>query len=154
VNGLTAGTTKELPVKVHLTTKVQHEEKADTFELALFGRYYEKGNAAFLKYDEVLEDGTIHTIVKLSHDDALILRSGALKMRLPFNRNVKKNGSYVSPYGTMLLSTETKQLEHDKEHSGELVEGTFSIQYDLWMQDSIAGNYEMVIHYKEVEEIS
>ncbi|MED1202884.1 DUF1934 domain-containing protein [Heyndrickxia acidicola] len=151
---MTVGTTKELPVKVHLKTKVQQDEQADTFELALFGRYYEKGNAAFLKYDEVLEDGTIHTIVKLSDDNALILRSGALKMRLPFNRNGKKNGSYDSPYGTLLLSTDTKQLDHVREHAGELIKGTLTIEYDLWMQDNMAGNYQMVIHYKEVKEHS
>ncbi|MFP3359432.1 DUF1934 domain-containing protein, partial [Planococcus sp. SIMBA_143] len=73
------------PVKVHLKTKITIGEESDSFELVSFGRYYEKGDAIFLKYDEVQEEGTTHTIVKVTDRQALILRSGAVKMRMAFN---------------------------------------------------------------------
>ncbi len=135
------------PVKVHLKTKITIGEESDSFELVSFGRYYEKGDAVFLKYDEVQEEGTTHTIVKVTDSQALILRSGAIKMRMAFNESEEQNGSYESQLGTLLLTTKTKQLSHTQDESK--LEGDFNLSYELKMQDSPVGDYVMSIHYKE-----
>jgi uncharacterized beta-barrel protein YwiB (DUF1934 family) len=146
VSGLTAKT-DYTPVKVHLKTKITIGEESDSFELVSFGRYYEKGDAVFLKYDEVQEEGTTHTIVKVSDQQALILRSGAVKMRMAFNEREEQNGSYESQMGTLLLTTKTKKLSHTQSNSE--LEGDFNLSYELKMQDSPVGDYVMSIHYKE-----
>ncbi|MGE8204978.1 DUF1934 domain-containing protein [Heyndrickxia sp. NPDC080065] len=133
----------QIPVNIHLKTVIKQDQEEDNYELMLQGLFYQKGNAAFLKYDEVLEEGTVHTIVKMSDRDAVILRSGAVKMRLSFHADVEKNGSYESPYGTLLLSTRTKKIETS--------EGQFLLKYDLCMNGEVSGTYEMYITYREAK---
>ncbi|OIU66428.1 DUF1934 domain-containing protein [Rossellomorea aquimaris] len=137
------------PVKIHLKTTITVGEESDAFELVSFGRYYEKGDAFFLKYDEVQEEGTTHTIVKVTDTQALILRSGAVKMRMVFNEEEEMNGSYESELGTLLLTTKTKKLSHTKNLSR--TEGDFNLSYELIMQGSPVGDYEMSINFKEEE---
>lgn len=136
----------QMPVKIHLKTTITQDRENEKYELMLLGEYYQKGDAAFLKYNEELEEGTVHTIIKMSEESAVILRSGALKMRLGFHKDVEKNGSYESPYGTFLLSTKTKKIEHKNIGNNE---GQFLLTYDLMMQGASSGKYEMLITYKE-----
>ncbi len=136
-----------VPVKIHLTTVIRLDNEEEKYELTVFGRHYRKKNAVFLKYDEVQEDGTTHTVVKISKDEALILRSGHIKMRLRFRMSEELEGSHESSYGSLFLTTKTKHLKHQQ--SEDTCEGQFSLIYDLYMQGTQAGQYEMKIDYKE-----
>jgi uncharacterized beta-barrel protein YwiB (DUF1934 family) len=134
------GSAKEMsiPVKINVRTTINNEE---TFELVVFGQYYLKNGARFLQYDETTEEGTIHTIVKTAPDEALILRSGAVKMRLPFQLHKTLNGSYEMPFGRFETTTLTKQLAQD--------ENAFDILYDFTLQGSPAGTYHLEITFQE-----
>ena len=112
-------------------------------ELTVLGRYLEKDGAAFLKYEEALEEGTVRTIVKVTPEEALILRGGAVKMRLPFMLHKKRIGSYEMPFGTFETMTMTKRLEYSK--------GLIDILYDFTMQGSPAGTYHLEITFQEDE---
>ena len=137
----------QTPVKIHLVTKVRQEGEEEAFELVVFGRHYQKGDTVYLKYDEVQEEGTIHTVVKITGEEALIMRTGAIKMRLRFRLSEEMGGSHDSPFGSLHLSTRTQRMIHrQSEHT---CEGRFSLLYDLSMQGSPAGHYEMQIDYKE-----
>jgi len=68
-------------------------------------------------------------------------------MRLSFHVSEERNGSHDSPFGSFFLSTKTKQLIHHEEENS--LDGRFSLIYDLSMQGSLAGQYEMHIDYKE-----
>ncbi|WP_412103383.1 DUF1934 domain-containing protein [Rossellomorea aquimaris] len=149
MSGLTDNSIESTPVKIHLKTNVTIGDDSDAFELVSFGRFYEKDDAFFLKYDEVQEEGTIHTVVKVTDTQALILRSGAVKMRMVFNEWEEMNGSYESELGTLLLKTKTKKLSHTKHLSK--AEGDFNLSYELIMQGSSVGDYEMSINFKEEE---
>jgi uncharacterized beta-barrel protein YwiB (DUF1934 family) len=149
VSGLTELNNESIPVKIHLKTNITIGDDSDSFELVSFGRYYEKGDAFFLKYDEVQEEGTTHTIVKVTDEQALILRSGAVKMRMLFNEEEEMSGSYESELGTLLLTTKTKKLSHTKNLAK--TEGDFNLSYELIMQGSSVGDYEMSINFKEEE---
>ncbi|MCA1055064.1 DUF1934 domain-containing protein [Rossellomorea aquimaris] len=146
---MTDNSIESTPVKIHLKTNVTIGDDSDAFELVSFGRFYEKDDAFFLKYDEVQEEGTIHTVVKVTDTQALILRSGAVKMRMVFNEWEEMNGSYESELGTLLLKTKTKKLSHTKHLSK--AEGDFNLSYELIMQGSSVGDYEMSINFKEEE---
>lgn len=137
----------QTPVKIHLTTKIRLDGEEDTFEMILFGCYYRKKNAVFLKYDEVQEEGTVQTLVKVDDEEATIFRKGIINMRMKFRLNEQKDGSHASEYGSLLLSTDTKRLtlqEHDNK-----CEGTINLGYDLYMQGTHAGKYDMEIQYRE-----
>jgi uncharacterized beta-barrel protein YwiB (DUF1934 family) len=148
VRGLKGGGIEQTEVKIHLKTRIQHGEEKDSFELFSDGRYYEKGDSFFLKYDEVQEEGTIHTIVKMKQDEeALILRSGAVKMRMVFKEGEELVGSYESQLGTLMITTKTSKLTHTVDRTRN--NGEISLSYQLYMQGNPVGKYEMNISYKE-----
>ena len=142
---------EQTPVKIELRTKIQHDSQQETYELVAFGRYYQKGSSIYIKYDEVQEEGTVNTIVKITGEEAVILRSGALKMRLSFLQGKEMNGSYDSPYGMLLLTTKTNELSLEQSSDGQ-IDGQFQLKYQLMMQGSSVGVYEMNIKFKEEHE--
>ena len=141
-------TDEQIPVKIRVKTDVAHEGERETFELSLFGRLFKKDGSTFLKYDEVQDKGVVHTIVKLADRNALILRSGALKMRMVFEQGQQLNGSYESQYGTLLVTTDTQIFTHNSNNAGT---GQAELVYKLLMQGGAVGTYTMNIHY-ELEE--
>ncbi|MGG3469435.1 DUF1934 domain-containing protein [Neobacillus pocheonensis] len=128
----------EIPVKIKVKTTIDRQE---SFELITFGRYFQKGEASFLKYEEVQEEGTVRTIVKLAGNEALILRGGAVKMRLPFELNRVLRGSYEMPFGVFETMTLAKRIEH--------TEGRIDILYDFTLQGEPAGTYHLEITFQE-----
>ncbi|MCJ7841588.1 DUF1934 domain-containing protein [Lederbergia sp. NSJ-179] len=137
----------QTPIKIHLTTKVRMDNDEETYELTVFGRHYQKGQTIYLKYDEIQEQGTVHTVVKITKKEAFILRTGLLKMRLNFSLHEQKNGSHESELGTLFLTTDTKRLIHHETNDG--CTGRLSLAYELAMQGTVAGYYEMDIDYEE-----
>ncbi|WP_235824704.1 DUF1934 domain-containing protein [Bacillus salipaludis] len=134
--------TPEIPVRINVRTTIDQQE---SFELRLFGQYFEKGNASYLKYEEAMEEGSVRTIVKMTAGEGLILRGGSVKMRLPFELNRKLNGSYEMPFGQFETTTLTKNLEHSFENG----KGLIDILYDFTMQGSPAGTYHLQITFQE-----
>lgn len=135
----------ELPVKINVKTTIDQDE---TFELMVFGTYFEKGNAAYLRYEEAMEEGSVRTIVKMAADEALILRGGAVKMRLPFEVNRKLNGSYEMPFGQFATVTMAKRIDYSYENG----KGRFSVLYDFSMEGAPTNTYELEIAFQEEKE--
>ncbi|WP_462410198.1 YwiB family protein [Neobacillus sp. Marseille-QA0830] len=132
----------EIPVKISVKTTIDQEE---TIELMVFGRYYQKEKASFLQYEEAMEAGSVRTIVKMTPDEALILRSGAVKMRLPFTLQKKLRGSYEMPFGVFETTTNTKSLTFTFENG----KGLMDILYEFAMQGEHAGTYHLEISFQE-----
>jgi uncharacterized beta-barrel protein YwiB (DUF1934 family) len=138
---------EQTPVKILVKTDIRTGGSKETFELTAFGRYYKKNGSRFLQYDEENEAGTVKTIVKMAEGEALILRSGAVKMRLPFRMNKKMRGSYEMPFGTMEMLTLTKGLSQSFDDSSGT--GSFDLLYEMKMQGSQAGTYHLAITFEE-----
>jgi uncharacterized beta-barrel protein YwiB (DUF1934 family) len=135
----------EIPMKIQVKTTIEQDGGKETYELTVFGRYLQKDGASFLKYEEVQDEGSVRTIVKLTDEEALILRGGAVKMRLPFRQGAIRNGSYEMPFGVFETRTFTKHLHHTFE-SGS---GSIDILYDFKMQGSPGGTYRLEITFEE-----
>nr|WP_246869638.1 DUF1934 domain-containing protein [Priestia megaterium] len=131
----------EIPMKINVKTTIHQHGGKEVYELAVFGRYLQKDGASFLKYEEMQEEGNVRTIVKVAGDEALILRGGAVKMRLPFRLHKKLRGSYEMPFGTFETLTLAKRIEHS--------DGLIDILYDFTMQGSHAGTYHLEITFQE-----
>ncbi|ESU34419.1 hypothetical protein G3A_01300 [Bacillus sp. 17376] len=138
---------EQIPVKVTVKTVIYSGKEKETFELTTFGRYYKKANSSYLQYDEVMEEGDVHTTVKISGDEVLILRSGAIKMRLLFLLNKKNPGNYQTQYGLLQTSALTKRLDTDFNEMKQ--EGHVDLLYDMAIQGATAGTYHLTINYKE-----
>ncbi|PKG22585.1 DUF1934 domain-containing protein [Niallia nealsonii] len=142
---------EQVPVKIRVSTHIYNGKTKDSIEWNGFGQYLEKDNGKYIKYEETAEEGTIKTIIKITENEGLILRSGAVKMRLSFIVNKKRNGSYESPYGTFLVETDTKRMSLELSRES-LSAGNFDLLYDLKMQGKSNGTYHMTIDFKEETE--
>ena len=135
-------------VKVQLNTTITNGEDKDTFELLTNGTLQKKGDTWYLRYDEVHSDmENVHTILKWAPGEVFIMRSGKIKMRQRFIKDLMTVGNYESPYGVMQMLTTSKSMEHV--HNEETQEGQMVLVYDLNMNGSDVGNYKMEITYKE-----
>jgi len=140
-----------VPVTIKLTTVIsQMDGSKEELTLTSTGEWMTKNNIDYLKYEETQEEGTVRTIVKMEDGQAVILRSGALKMRLAFREGESMMCSYDSEYGTLALVTETKKYTYHTPKEGP---GQFHVNYNLEMAGSPVGNYTMTIDYKEVSSL-
>lgn len=133
-------------VKVRLKTTIQQpNEEPEIYELWASGLLFEKGTHSYLKYEEVQEEQTIKTTVKMGSREALILRSGGVNMRLPFLLHTDQIGSYESEYGSLMVNTKTRDIvfENNKQ------DGHFIVQYELMMSGQSVGEYTLEFHYTE-----
>ncbi|RSD27173.1 DUF1934 domain-containing protein [Mesobacillus subterraneus] len=144
---MSTGPAEQIPVKVTVKTVIYSGSEKETFELTTFGRYYKKANSSYLQYDEVMEEGDVHTTVKISGNEVLIMRSGAIKMRLHFLLNKKTPGNYKTPYGLLETSALTKRL--DLGYNDEKHEGQVDLLYEMAIQGANAGTYHLTINFKE-----
>ncbi|WP_338471071.1 DUF1934 domain-containing protein [Niallia sp. XMNu-256] len=144
---MTSLQTEQLPVKITVNTTIHNEDEKETYELITFGHFYQKTNSAYLRYEEILEEGTIKTLVKISGDEGSLLRTGAIKMRIPFQKNKRMTGNYETPYGILELSTATSRIHQSFDE--EAKKGEFDLLYRLTMQGSDAGTYQLTIRFEE-----
>ncbi|MGE8033376.1 DUF1934 domain-containing protein [Lysinibacillus sp. NPDC093692] len=121
--------------------------ESEGYEMLLTGQLLEKAGSIYLKYEEVQEDKTIRTTMKLGNEQALIMRNGAIKMRLPLNIIKQQMGHYESELGSMPLVIDTKEMTFTK----QAVSGDFHVQYDLLMGGQSVGNYTLDITFTEVQ---
>lgn len=138
------------PVKIKVRTVISNGNEKETFELTTFGRYYEKSSAAYLQYEEVLEEGTVQSTVKIAEDHTTILRKGPVSMKMVFRRDKELEGRYRTPFGMIDISTYTKDLDHSFEKKEK--KGFVQIIYDLKMQGSHAGTYDLQVLFEEEKE--
>ncbi|MFJ7731267.1 DUF1934 domain-containing protein [Lysinibacillus sp. NPDC097231] len=123
------------------------EGEFESYEMWLTGQLLEKAGSMYLKYEEVQEGKTIRTTMKLGNKRALIMRAGAVNMRLPLNIIEQQTGHYESEFGSMPLVIQTKEMTFIK----RAVSGDFHVQYDLLMGGQSVGNYTLDITFTEVQ---
>ncbi|MFJ8067181.1 DUF1934 domain-containing protein [Psychrobacillus sp. NPDC096426] len=131
-------------VNVRLRSTIRHPNvAAETFDIQATGELTLKGAQPYLVYEEMQNEKAVKTTVKLNSDSALILRSGGVKMRLPFIKGELQTGSYDSGYGIMMITTNTKQLDFE--------DGHFLVEYELLINEEIAGTYTLELIYTEAK---
>lgn len=121
--------------------------ESETLEMWLDGQLINKADSLYLKYEEVQDEKTIRTTMKLDKERALIMRAGAVKMRLPLNIFEQQIGHYESEFGSMPLVTQTKNMLFTRHE----IRGDFHVQYDLLMGGQNVGNYTLDITFTEVQ---
>lgn len=136
-------------IKVTLQMKISFGSETESYELITFGTSIYKGTDLYLQYTEESEAGTTNTTIKHKPNETLLLRSGAFKMRQLFRLQETTNGHYESLYGMLGLLTTTNHISH--QWDDEEQEGTLTLRYQLHMQGSEPGQYEMTILYKNIK---
>ena len=136
-------------VKIKLVSSIiPTEGELEKYEMWLEGSCVEKSGSHYLRYEEVQEELTVQTTIKLNPQRSFIKRSGGVNMRLPLNPGVRENGHYESPFGSLPLITDTHQLTIEGMEA-ENLSGRFLTQYDLIIGGNSVGKYSLEIQYTE-----
>jgi len=131
-------------VNVRLITVIRHPDVAEeTFDLQTTGVLTLKGEQSYLVYEEMQDDKTVRTTVKLSSESSMIMRSGGVKMRLPFVPGEFQTGSYDTGYGTLIITTNTTNLHFE--------DGHFRVEYELIINEEVTGTYTLELIYSEAK---
>lgn len=131
-------------VNIRLVSTIRHPNvQEETINIEIKGTLTLKGKQYYLVYEEMQDQKITRTTVKLGEQTALILRSGGVKMRLPFERGELQTGSYDTQYGTIIITTNTKHLHFD--------DGHFQVEYELIINEEVAGTYTLELIYTEAE---
>lgn len=134
-------------VKIKLISSITPTEgEEERYEMWLHGTLVERAGTPYIKYEEVQEDQKIETTIKCTSKKALILRSGAVKMRLPLNSVAVQDGHYENIYGQIPLQTRTTNLLFEQEED----KGRFLANYDLLINGASVGHYKLELQYQEV----
>ena len=134
-------------VKIKLISSITPTEgEEERYEMWLHGTLVERAGTPYIKYEEVQEDQKIETTIKCTSGKALILRSGAVKMRLPLNSLAVQDGHYENMYGQIPLQTKTTTLLFEQEGN----KGRFLANYDLLINGESVGHYKLELQYQEV----
>ena len=135
-------------VNVRLSSSIRHpEQDEETYELLATGQYIIKAGRSYLKYEEEQNGKRIQTTIKMGAEDALIMRNGAVDMRLPFNLEGERFGTYGNGPATFDLRVKTERLEFIEKE--DVFGGKFGVMYTLLAEGSILGKYELTITYTE-----
>lgn len=137
-------------VKIKLISSIiPTEGELEKYEMWLEGSCVEKGGSHFLRYEEVQEELQIQTTIKLHAERSFIMRRGGVNMRLPLNPDMRENGHYESPFGSLPLITDTGQLAVEM-NENDKASGRFLTQYDLIIGGNSVGKYTLEIQFTEV----
>ena len=132
---------------IQIKTTIFQDSSKEVIESTASGRFYQKENADFLQYEEETADGAIRTIVKLAENEALILRTGAVKMKMPIKLDKELKGRYELPFGVFEIATIAKKIQHS--YNNESGKGYIDLRYDFSMQGTPAGTYQLEITFQE-----
>ena len=120
------------------------------------GTLYLKDNDYFLRYRDVNEEeiGESWTTIKWpsldnrdnEEQEVTIIRQGNVKMKQTFIKNQEELGYYHTPLGVFDIKTKTAQVEIQRNKQ------EIRIEYQLWINRQLAGQYQVKISYKDISE--
>lgn len=135
-------------VAIRLHSSIRHPgQEKETHEMHLTGELIDKKGKTYLRYVEQQDESRVLTTIKLGVEESLILRSGAVSMRLPFAISEERMGTYGTGPATFDLLVKTTELNYTKEVDD--TGGRFDVQYELHGDGALLGTYELTITYME-----
>lgn len=112
------------------------ETDGEPIEMIVAGEYFYKNNKHYILYDEVMEGESQITKnrIRVSNGQMELVKSGAVNVHMTFEKHVKHVSNYATPYGTLAMGINTKQVVM-KETEHEL---------DIFAEYAMEMNYEFV----------
>ncbi len=142
--------TKEVLVTIRgMQFTKQEEGDLEPIEVIMAGGYYRKNNKHYVIYDEVIEgfDGTTRNIIKLQEDCVDIIKKGVANVHMTFEKNKKNVTCYDTPYGSLMLGINAKNIDIHEEEDDIQVKVEYALELNY---EHLANcNIRMAIQSKE-----
>lgn len=93
------------------------------------GKFYIKDETYYARYEETEISGMkgTTTILKIKSDELVLMRSGTTSSKMKFAKDLKNISMYDTPYGTLHITTNTKEIKIDVDENG----GKVFVKYDM-----------------------
>ncbi|MFT4415345.1 DUF1934 domain-containing protein [Fredinandcohnia humi] len=135
------------PIQIKFVTEIKDGLQKEHVAFDANGLYYIKGNSTYLSFEEKQETGTVKTIIKISNEEVLILRSGNVKMRQVYRKKEVTRGTFENALGTFEVLTKTNNIEYKWFKNSN--KGSLFLSYELSLQGEKSGLYTISIMFKE-----
>lgn len=139
--------TKDILVSIcGLQFAVDEEEAGEPVEIIAPGNYYYKNNKHYIMYDEIMEgfEGTTKNIIKISENCLDITKKGVANVHMIFEKNKKNITHYYTPFGSILIGIDAKQMEVKETENNIDVK----VNYDLDVNYEFLANCNITINIK------
>lgn len=139
--------TKDILVSIcGLQFSVDEEGAGDQIEIIAPGNYYKKNGKHYVVYDEIMEgfEETTKNIIKISENCLDITRKGVTNVHMIFEKNKKNVTYYYTPFGSILIGIDAKQMEITETDENINV----TVNYDLEMNYEFIANCNITMNIK------
>ncbi|MEX0380314.1 DUF1934 domain-containing protein [Leuconostoc sp. MS02] len=135
-------------VNIYLKTTINQAGESEIFEFDTTGELFVKNGAIFLRYIEVIAgQNQTKVLFKLAGDRARLNRNGDGLTKLAFLEGQRLPAHYQTPAGQMQLETYTTALFSEIDLTQ--LTGVTSISYDLYANDVIIGQYDILLQFTQ-----
>ncbi len=139
-----------MAIDVSITVKnLQYQdEQKNIIHQQTRGYLYPKKQAVFLQYEEDSEGlKGVKTTLKLEKERVTLIRHGKVSMNQTFEKGLKHEGGYQTPYGNIPLITDTTDIEIAIGQD----EGLIRIFYNLYLAEDLSSNNTLEIAYQKMD---
>lgn len=122
------------------------DEQAEAVEVITPGDYYKKNEKHYVVYDEVMEgfEGTTRNVIKVAQDSLDITKKGVANVHMVFEKNKKNVTYYYTPFGSILIGIDAKQVDVDETEENINV----TVNYDLEVNYEFLANCSITMNIK------
>lgn len=107
-------------------------DQEESVEVVTTGTYYEKNGKAFVRYEEVSDDGKVtKNTIKIEQGRLELIKRGESNAHMVFEPEKENRTYYTTPYGEILVQINTTSLTIQEGDSIRV-----KIVYDLYMNDT------------------
>ena len=127
----------------------QSINEEDIIEVVTPGDFYKKENYYYAVYEETKISGMsgTTTTLKIGKDKFSLIRMGSTSAKMDFDKKTKNISMYNTPYGTLELKIETKDLDIDIDDNG----GNVLINYNMSLSGQTPYSTMLKINIKTQE---
>ncbi|MFD3158276.1 DUF1934 domain-containing protein [Haloimpatiens sp. FM7330] len=136
---------------ISVTSKQKGNEK-EKVEVVTPGKFYKKEDSYFAVYDETEISGMegTTTTLKISPEKLCLIRMGTTSTKMNFKKKYKDIILYNTPYGTLELEVETKDIDINMDEYG----GHVYVNYNLGVIGEKVQNTSLEINIKAEDKLS
>jgi len=127
----------------------QSIDEEEIIEVVTPGKFYKKENWYYAVYEETELSGMrgTTTTLKIGEDKFSLIRMGSTSAKMDFDKKTKNVSMYNTPYGTLELKIETKDLDIDINDNG----GSVLVNYNMSLSGQTPYNTMLKINIKAQE---
>jgi Uncharacterized protein conserved in bacteria len=127
----------------------QSIDEDELIEVVTPGSFYKKENCYYAVYEETELSGMrgTTTTLKIGKDKFSLIRMGSTSAKMDFDKKTRNVSMYNTPYGTLELKIETKDLDIDMNDNG----GSVVVNYNMSLSGQTPYSTMLKINIKAQE---